>query len=61
VHANVPSDIIVESSIPGDPLLADIAHLVLELSSNGNIVENIDLVSREINSGVWDTEQALVM
>jgi hypothetical protein len=61
MHANILLDITVESSIRDDPLLAQIAELVLELSSNGNVVDTVNLVSKQTTSGVWNTEQPLIM
>jgi hypothetical protein len=61
MRANALSDITVKLSTRDDPLLDDIAHLVLELSSNGNVIDTLNLVSQEASSGVWYSEQTLVM
>jgi hypothetical protein len=61
MHANTLLDITVESSIRDDPLLAQIAEFVLELSSNGNVIDTVNLVSKQTTSGVWSTEQPLIM
>jgi hypothetical protein len=61
IRANTPSDITINSSSPGDPLLVDIACLVLEVSLNGKVVDKIVLVSKEASPGVWNTDQALAM
>jgi hypothetical protein len=61
MRANTFSGITLESSTRDDPLLVDIAHLVLELSPNENVVDKIGLLCRKTAPGLWNTEQTLAM
>jgi hypothetical protein len=49
--------------MPGqaDPFFIDIAHLILEVSSDGQVFDIVNLLSRESSPGIWDTEQRLVL
>jgi hypothetical protein len=55
------SDITVESSPREDPLLIDVTHLILEISSDGKVIGTANLSSRESTRGVWNANQMLVM
>jgi hypothetical protein len=34
----------------------DVAHLILEVKSNGRVVDKVNLLSRESTPGVWDAD-----
>ncbi|PVG01686.1 hypothetical protein CPB86DRAFT_54898 [Serendipita vermifera] len=46
-------DTAVELAAQGDIFLTDIAHLILEVNLNGEIVEKVNLLSREASPGTW--------
>jgi hypothetical protein len=60
MRAHAPSDLTIESSAQDNPLLVDVAHLVLEANLNGKIGK-LNLVSEKAIPGVWGTHQPLVM
>ncbi|PVF95881.1 hypothetical protein CPB86DRAFT_816821 [Serendipita vermifera] len=49
--------ITVELSDEDDRSLTDIIHLILELSSNGNVISRVDLLSLESDPGTWETHE----
>ncbi|PVF91323.1 hypothetical protein CPB86DRAFT_830641 [Serendipita vermifera] len=59
--ALVLEDIIVKLVCRDDCFLTDIAHLALELSQNGQIVDKVNLLSRKAIPGVWNADQRLIL
>ncbi|PVG01067.1 hypothetical protein CPB86DRAFT_839123, partial [Serendipita vermifera] len=55
------TNITVEVASQDDSFLTDMAHLVLDLNRNGQLVEKIHLFPRKSMPGVWDTDRALVL
>ncbi|PVF92010.1 hypothetical protein CPB86DRAFT_802377 [Serendipita vermifera] len=54
------SDITVELASHDDCFLADIPQLVLELKQYGQIVDEVNLLARKSNRGVWDADDPLL-
>jgi hypothetical protein len=57
----VPSDITIELATRDDCFLMDIVHLILEVKSNNQVVDKVNLLSRESTPGVWDADTILVL
>ncbi|PVF97441.1 hypothetical protein CPB86DRAFT_826506 [Serendipita vermifera] len=54
-------DTSVELSNQDDRFLLDTAHLLLEVSCNGQVVDKFNLSSRESRDGVWEADNPLVL
>ncbi|PVF95780.1 hypothetical protein CPB86DRAFT_875429 [Serendipita vermifera] len=54
-------DTSVELSNPDDCFLTEIAHLILQVSSNGEVLHHVNLLSRKSQPGVWDADEVLVV
>lgn len=44
-----------------DRALPDASHLILEISSNGQVVDKVNLLPRESSPGVWDADDLLCL
>jgi hypothetical protein len=50
------SGITVEVGSRDDCFLTDVYHLMLEVRSNGQVMDKVNLLSRESMPGVWDAD-----
>jgi hypothetical protein len=55
------SDTSVELAIRDDCFLMDVVHLILELKSNDQVIDKVNLISRESTPGVWDADSILIL
>jgi hypothetical protein len=55
------SDITVELGNRDDCFLTDVYHLILEVRSNGQVIDKVNLLSRESMPGVWDADNIVLL
>jgi hypothetical protein len=39
----------------------DVVHLILEVKTNGRVIQNVNLLSRESTPGVWEAETVVAL
>jgi hypothetical protein len=54
-------DVMVELTNRDGCFLMDVFHLILELKSDGQVKDKVNLLSRESTPGVWDADNILLL
>ncbi|KAG8799956.1 hypothetical protein FRC17_006997, partial [Serendipita sp. 399] len=54
-------DITLKSSSEPGHFLEGVVHLILELSQDNQVVDQVNLLSRKSSPGTWDADQILIL